>query len=197
VVLPVVINIGNSTFMDSEVLKFGVKAKGTQFQMQYKYGPDNLGGVFLLAGVQGQDDKAGTGDAWKVGFYLLPPNMQKFDNVTTATVGIGTDFTGSITVTNGNGSIGTGEKQPKGVPEIVKIGVSSKGTGSIATSVLPTSSTLLNTATGLPTAASDSGKSTRFAFLITLNAANGNEMFGGEGAANVYSNGKSWAKSSK
>ena len=196
-IVPVTITISNTSFISSELLKFGVKAKGTLFQMTYKFGPGNLGGGFLLSGVQGKDNKTGDGDFWKAGFVFIPPSGQKFSAAKTATVGIGSDFSNTIIVTNGNGKIGTGEKRGNGTPQIVKIGIAAQGKGFVQTSSLPTTSTTVNTATSIPTAATDNGKKVRFPLVITLNDVNGNELFGGEGAITIFSNGKGWQNKSK
>lgn len=191
---PVTVTIGNQ-FLASELLRFGVKARGTQFKMNYKFGPGNLGGGFFLTSVQGKDGTGG--DAWKAQFMFLPPKDQKFDAASTATIGIGTDFTDTIKLINGNGNIGTGEKRDPKAPLVTKISLSKTGKGSVTTGVLPTTSATPNQATSLPTAATGP-KHTRFAFIIDFNDVNGKQLFGAEGGSTIFTDGKAtWQTKSR
>ena len=56
-----------------ELLKFGVKAKGGKFALDYKFGPGNLGGGFLITSVVGKDDATASkaADSWKVAFVVV------------------------------------------------------------------------------------------------------------------------------
>src|SRR4029078_8926420 len=122
-------------FSSSELLKFQQKAKSNLFQETYKFGPGNLGGAFIITSVTGKDDtKSGTeADAWKVTFQALPPNEQKVSNATTATVGIGTNFTDVFKVGEKNGNIVTTEKRDASKPVVLKLGLTAKGKGGLFT----------------------------------------------------------------
>ena len=53
-----------------------VKARGSKFSLDYKFGPGNLGGGFLITSVTGKDDSAETGDSWMIKFIALPPDLE-------------------------------------------------------------------------------------------------------------------------
>jgi len=191
-ILAVELIIGNS-FETSELLKFGVKARGGKFDLTYKFGPGNLGGGFLITSVTGKDDtKEGPdADAWKVSFIALPPNEQKFDTAVTATVGIATDFTDTINVSVKNGKLRETEKRdPKG-PTIVKFALDAKGKGGLTTGFLPKDSAIVDRETDIPEAL-NSRKRGRFPVIITLNNAAGKEVFGVEGSRAIFPKGTSW-----
>ena len=138
-VLPVEVTIG-SDFDESELLRFGVKARSDKFDLEYKFGPGNLGGGFLLAQVTGKDDTKSSTDAdtWRVSFITLPHEDQTLDQIATATVGIGTDFTDTIMVATKNSTIVSTEQRDPTQADIVKISLNSKsGKGSFFTGPLP------------------------------------------------------------
>jgi hypothetical protein len=187
-VLPVSIAISNNAFMGGEVLNFGIKARYqnfyNNFQMNYQLGAGNLAGGFLLTGVQGQDDSAGSGSAWKAGFIFLPPGGQSFISAGSATVNIG-GFSNSINVSITGGTL-TGAKRGNNAPQIVGLGVSPRGQSFVKTSSLPAA------ATNIPVAEQVSGQSVLFPFLISLNAVNASQLFGGADAQPIFANGRTW-----
>ena len=200
-ILPVSVVIGSDTdnakpaYQSSELLRFGVKAKSSKFDLEYKFGPGNLGGGFIITSVAGKDDKPETGDAWAVKFISLPPNAQKlssFGTIASTTVGIGTDFTNSIpSVLNGT-KVASTEKRTSGAV-ILKVGYdSTSGKGFVNTGTLPQLSTLPNTATNIPPALNANGKNSPFPFLIAFTDANGKELFGAEGSRRISPKGTQW-----
>jgi hypothetical protein len=77
IILDVSLTIGDTTmaskpmYQTAELLRFSVKAKSSKFDLEYKFGPGNLGGGFIISSVTGKDDKAETGDSWMVKFISL------------------------------------------------------------------------------------------------------------------------------
>ena len=184
-------------YQSSELLKFTLKVrKSTQFDLEYKFGPGNLGGGFIVTGVAGKDDKAETGDAWLVKFISLPPNGKKlsdFGSITQATVGIGTDFTNSITVAVVNGSAKSTEKRDKSQAEVLKVNyTANSGKGSAVTGLLPQTSALPNTQTTISPAFQANGKRSAFPFIITFGDTNGKELIGWEGSKKIIPKGNQW-----
>ena len=206
-VLPVTVSIGTAStqvFLASELLRFNIKAKGTKFQMSYKFGPGNIGGGFFITSTQGKDDaKAATDfDAWKSTFVLLlPPNskaQKNFGTVKNIVTGIGTDFTNSIGVINSGSKLGTGEKRNPTDPVVTKVGLDNKsGKGFVQTGFLPKTSTTQNLATSISSAANSTKKKTRFPLIVQFKDANGNEIFGGENGITIFAKGTTWASKTK
>lgn len=191
-ILPVEVSIGDS-YDSSELLKFGVKAKGGKFALDYKFGPGNLGGGFLITSVVGKDDATASkaADSWKVAFVALPQENQKFDTAISSTVGIGTDFTDTIGVTSFGGKVKSTDKRDPKAAQVLKLAMSSNGKGGLTTGPLPQKSTQSNVATDIPAALS-STKKARFPLLITLNNASDKEVFGAEGSRVIFPKGSSW-----
>ncbi|HEY3321572.1 MAG TPA: hypothetical protein VGP72_13975 [Planctomycetota bacterium] len=191
-ILPVEVTVGDA-FDASELLKFHVGAKGSKFDLEYKFGPGNLGGGFLITGVAGKDDtKAATpSDAWKVAFVALPQENQKFGTAVTATVGIGTDFTDTINVKATDSVVTSTDKRDPKTPKVLKLAMSAKGKGGLTTGSLPQKSTQANVATDIPNAATSTKKG-RFPLIITLNNTAGKEVFGAEGSRAIFPRGSTW-----
>ena len=195
-VLPAMIEIGN-TFAESELLRYSVKARSDLFDLEYKFGPGNLGGGFLISQVTGKDDSSSAVDAdsWRVSFITLPHKDQKFDQIATATVGIGTDFTDTIAVGLRNTAIFSSEKRDPKAANVVKLGLDNKsGRGALTTGPLPKTSSQTNTATAIPAALNANGKQARFPLIITFNRADAKqtEVFGAEGARAIFPKGNTW-----
>jgi hypothetical protein len=183
-------------FENPELLRFHVKAKSSKFDLEYKFGPGNLGGGFIITSVTGKDDKAETGDSWLVKFISLPPNAKKlsqFGNISQATVGIGTDFTNSINCTLKGDVLKSTEKRSKDSPVVLKVGYNDKtGQGAVVTGLLPAVSPLPNTATNIPAALKAKGKKSPFPFLILFQDSNSKELFGAEGSRKIKPKGTQW-----
>ena len=201
-VLAVTLTVGDTSmpakpmFQNPELLRFTVKAKSSKFDLEYKFGPGNLGGGFLITSVAGKDDKASSvGDSWLVKFISLPPNAKKlsqFGTVAGSTVGIGTDFTDSINCTLKNDVVKSTENRNRSQPVVLKVGYNDKtGKGGVQTGVLPTVSALPNQATNILTAL-HAGKKSPFPFIITFNDATGKEILGGEGSRRINPKGNQW-----
>ena len=195
-ILPVMLTIGDD-FFANELLRFGVKARSDKFQLNYKFGPGNLGGGFLITQVTGKDDtKSGTdADSWSVQFVTLPHKDETYDKIATATLGIGTDFTDTINMTRGNTSIVSTEKRDPTQPNLLKLALNTKtGKGAFATGPLPKNSSQTNTATAIPEAIKANGKPARFPMILTFNQddAKQTEVFGVEGARAIFPKGTTW-----
>ena len=201
-VLAVSVLIGDSSsnapaYQSSELLKFTLKVrKSTQFDLEYKFGPGNLGGGFIVTSVAGKDDKAETGDAWLVKFISLPPDGKKlsdFGAITQATVGIGTDFTNSINVAVSKGNAKSTEKRDNSQAVVTKVNyTASSGKGSTVTGLLPQTSALPNTQTTISPAFQANGKKSAFPFIITFDDTNGKELIGWEGSKKIIPKGNQW-----
>ncbi|HLX60987.1 MAG TPA: hypothetical protein VKX17_06860 [Planctomycetota bacterium] len=201
IVLAVSLTIGDTTmvakplFENPELLRFNVHARSSKFDLEYKFGPGNLGGGFLITSVAGKDDKAETGDAWLVKFISLPPDAKKlsqFGTVASSTVGIGTDFTNSINCSS-NGSVVKSTEHRKGGPVVLKVGYSeTSGQGQVQTGLLPYISNLPNTQTSIKPALNANGKKSPFPFIITFNDSTGKEIFGAEGSRQIKPKGNQW-----
>lgn len=200
-VLTVTLTIGDTSmaakpmFENPELLRFSVKARSSKFDLEYKFGPGNLGGGFIITSVAGKDDKAETGDSWMVKFISLPPDAKKlaaFGTVASSTIGIGTDFTNSINCTLKNDVVKSTEKRSSG-PVVLKVGYSDKtGQGQVQTGILPFISNLPNTQTNIKPALNANGKKSPFPFIITFNDAAGKEIFGAEGSRRIIPKGNQW-----
>jgi hypothetical protein len=181
-------------YHSSELLRFGVHAKSSKFTLNYKFGPNNLGGGFYITGVAGKDDKAETGDAWKVSFVALPPNaknLANFPGITNANVAIGSDFFNTIAVTTNSTSV-QGKSKTSGA---VLTGFAynlKTGKGGTTTGLLPYASALLNVQTQIKPALSAGGKSTAFPFVFTLTDTNNKELLGAEGSRRINPKGNQW-----
>ncbi len=131
IVLTCVLTIGDATnaakpvFQNPELLRFSVKAKSSKFDLEYKFGPNNLGGGFLITSVAGKDDKQEDGDSWMIKFIALPPDQKKlssFGTIVASTVGIGTDFTNSINCSFANQTVKSTEKRDPSQAVVLKVG---------------------------------------------------------------------------
>lgn len=188
-------------YQSAELVRFQVKAKSSKFDLEYKFGPDNLGGGFFITSVTGKDDKAETGDAWLVSFISLAPNSKKLATLGTVaqtTIGIGTDFFNSIaTSVNGDTLKSTAKPDPK-TAVVVKAAYNDKtGKGAVLTGLLPSSSTLPNTQTGILPALKAGGKNSPFPFLVSFQDGNGNELLGFEGSKRILPKGTTWITKGK
>jgi hypothetical protein len=183
-------------YQNPELLRFTVKARSSKFDLEYKFGPGNLGGGFIITQVMGKDDKAETGDAWRVSFLTLPPNSKKLadlGNVSSANVGIGTDFFNSINVTLNNDSVRSTEKRDPKSAQVVKFSYNDKsGKGQVTTGLLPFISNLPNTQTNIPPALNANGKKSPFPFIYTLTDANSKEILGAEGSRKIIPKGNQY-----
>lgn len=202
-ILPVMVTIedpnssAKPAYDSAELLRFTLKAKSSKFSLDYKFGPGNLGGGFIITSVQGKDDKASSvGDSWKVAFVSLPPNEKKlsqFPGIVNATVGIGTDFTDTIAVTPSGDKVKSTEKRSAAEAAVLKVAYDSKsGKGGVTTGLLPETSALPNTMTSIPTALNAKVKHSPFPFLIKLNDGTGKEVFGAEGSRRIVPKGNQW-----
>ncbi len=198
----VTLTIGDTTmvakplYQNPELLRFMVKATGSKFDLEYKFGPGNLGGGFLITSVAGKDDKPSlVGDSWLVKFISLPPNAKKLSQLGTvagATVGIGTDFTNSINCLLTGDVVKSTEHRDRSQPVVLKVGYNDKtGQGAVQTGILPFVSALPNQATNIPIAL-HANKKSPFPFIITFNDATGKEILGGEGSRRINPKGNQW-----
>ena len=186
-------------YHSSELLRFKVSAKGPKFDLEYKFGPNNLGGGFFITQVAGKDDKSETGDAWKVSFICLPPSGKKlssFGAITNANVSIGTDFFNTIGVSLvSNGDAVKSAKNKTSGAVVTSFSMNDKtGKGGATTGLLPYLSALPNTQTQIPPAlkVTKAPFHTQFPFVFTLSDANNKELFGAEGNRRINAKGDQW-----
>ncbi len=160
--LPVEVRFGDLS-IGSEFLQFAVKTNnkgGTT--LTYKGGAQgDLGGSAQLLKVQGADDKAATGDAWKVAFIGRFPLTLSVASATAADIAIGSNYINSIQLTNKNGKLTA--KGDKKTPVISQFSLDTvKGKGSYTTGVLT------KTLTTIPLASAPGTAQAFFATGITL-----------------------------
>lgn len=163
------------TILASETLNFSSKPAKVGRTLTYKGGAgSDLDGSFLLTSVQGADDKAATGDAWKAAFIgRLPANGFTIDTSKVA-ISIGTKYGQDLSLsTKGTKSAGKGDK--KGA-NIASFSLDQKsGKGSFSTGVL------LATDTGISTAGKSTTKKDEFTVNMTFGSATGNSFEGSVG----------------
>jgi len=153
--LPVEVRVGDAV-VGSQFLSFVVKT-GKQTTLTYKIGGktgSDLGGAISLLKVTGADDKAGTGDAWKVAFGGVAPASINLSTTTQVTGVIGNLALTPAPVTVKNGKIAFKTNGFNFAYDSIK------GKGAYTTPVLPSSST------GIPQASK--GSSPFFAASTTF-----------------------------
>ncbi|HLX63575.1 MAG TPA: hypothetical protein VKX17_20060 [Planctomycetota bacterium] len=181
--LPVEVRLGDAV-IGSEFLTFSIKTGKTGATLTYKgdVTNDSAGSAQLLK-VVGADDKAGTGDAWKVTFLGRFPSSVLGSPVS-ATVAIGSNFTNTVQLTNKNGKL-TGKGSNKSpVVSAFSLDTTKKGAGSYTTGVLPSSAT---TGTGIPQASTAPTTQVFFASTVTFSTG-----AGFDGSLAIFPKGKKW-----
>ena len=166
--LPVEIRLGDAV-IGSEYLTFTVKANakgGNTLTYKGDVSNDTAGSAQLLK-VQGADDKAGTGDSWKVAFLgRFPASL--LGSPTSVNVSIGTNYSNTVTLTNKNGKLtGKGSNKSPVVSQF-SLDTTKNGKGSYTTGVLSKSVT---TGTGIPQAST--GAAVFFATNLTFSGGAG------------------------
>ena len=155
----------NSALVSNEILPFTSKTgRGTAFTLTYK-GGGGPGGNFQLLKVLGADDKAGTGDAWKVSFVASPATGAPTGTASSATISVGTFTAPALTLSSkGTKIAGKGSSKTPGTIAAFSLD-SKKGAGSFTTSVLPgQTATAINT--GIKQASTATGAATFSADIL-------------------------------
>jgi hypothetical protein len=179
----------------AQILKLTAKKGNSGTSAGYKLDAANTpGGTFLLTSVKGKDDTkaAADADAWTAQFIATPPTGVSFSGVNSATVSIGSNFTGVIAVKESKSKVSQNEKKDAKSANVTQIKLDGvKGKGSIKTGPLP------KTATGI--SAASKAKATdpnTFPLNVTLTKG-GVAVYGGENSLAIFPNKTSWANKSK
>ncbi|HEY3320790.1 MAG TPA: hypothetical protein VGP72_10030 [Planctomycetota bacterium] len=182
-----------ANFKANEVIKTTNKpGKGNAFQRTYKLGVGSLSGAFLITSVQGKDDKANTGDAWKVAFIAVPASGS-FAGTANATVAIQGDtskagFSDTLAATESKGSVKGGLKGKPTGAKLTKIQMSTKGKGALQTSLVPAATSNIKTA---PAGTAD------FCLTVELDDASSKAVYVGQGGTAINGSKTSWTNAKK
>ena len=188
VTLPVEITIGDAV-VSSQSLSFAVKTgRNGSVTLTYKgLASDDVGGSGQLLKVTGSDDKAATGDSWKVAFLGRIPSALSPSSATSVDVAIGTNFVEAAVTLAPKGtklSFKGGDKTSADVTAFTLD--TNKGKGAYTTGLIPA------TQSGIPIAqTSTSTTPIFFANSLTFKA-NTTTIFGVSSSLLIAPKSKKW-----